>query len=73
MLDLTRVWKFEGDDSIEDAKQMLAEINGDLKKMPLQIQGRLLAPTTFIEDANIANNELIVLEMKITFVPTEEI
>jgi len=37
LMGLSRLWKFEGDDSIDDARHMLTEINGDLKKLPLQI------------------------------------
>jgi hypothetical protein len=37
LMGLSRLWKFEGDDSIDDARHMLTEINGDLNKLPLQI------------------------------------
>ena len=44
LVDLSRLWKFEGNDTIEDAERMLQEIKGDLSKLPLAIQARVLQP-----------------------------
>ena len=32
---LTRLWKFEGSDTLDDCKDMVAELGGDLSKLPL--------------------------------------
>lgn len=66
-MNLSRLWKFEGDETIEDAIQMVNELRGDLSKLPMPIQARLLEDSQTIEEINVANNELIVMEMKITF------
>jgi hypothetical protein len=42
-------------------------LNNDFSKLPLPIQARLLNPEQTIEDANIADNEVIVMEMMYTF------
>jgi hypothetical protein len=34
---LTRLWKFEGEEELDDAKQMLKEIKNDFTKLPLSI------------------------------------
>lgn len=57
---------------MDDARELLNELNGNLSKLPLIIQGRVLEPSTLIEDARIANDELIVMEMKITFDPNDK-
>ena len=59
------MWKFEGNETLDDAKQMLSDIGSDLSKLPLPIQARILSPETIIEDARVADNELIVMEMMI--------
>ena len=59
------MWKFEGNETLDDAKQMLTEIGSDLSKLPLSIQARVLSPETIIDDARIADNELIVMEMMV--------
>jgi len=69
-MDVSRLWKLEGDETIEDVKQMLADINGDISKIPLPVQARILKDTQKIEEANICNDELIVMELKITFDPS---
>lgn len=66
LVKFSRLWKFEGTETIDDAKQMLLDINSDLEKMPLAIQARILTGDLKIEDANIADNELIVVEMMIS-------
>lgn len=44
---------------------MLSDIASDLSKLPLLIQARILTPETLIDDARIADNELIVMEMMV--------
>ena len=63
--EFSRIWKFEGNETLDDAKQMLTEIGSDLSKLPLPIQARILTPETLIDDARIADNELIVMEMMV--------
>lgn len=65
LVNFSRLWKFEGTETFEDAKQMLADINSDIEKMPLAIQARILTGDLKIDEANIADNELIVVEMMI--------
>lgn len=67
LLDLSRLWKLEGGDTIEDVKQMLSEINNDLNKLPLAVQARVLEPSQMIDEINVADQELIVMEFKISF------
>lgn len=67
LMRLSRMWKFEGEDTLDDAKQMVVQMGNDLTKVPLPIQGRFLEPHVFIEDARIIDGELIVLELKILF------
>jgi len=59
------MWKFEGNENFDDVKQMLIEINSDIEKMPLAVQARILTGDLKIEEANIADNEVIVIEMMI--------
>lgn len=68
-MEISRLWKLEGDDMLEDAKQMIQEIKGDMSKLPFAIHARLLQHNRLIDEANIANDEVIVMEMKITFEP----
>ena len=37
LVNFSRLWKFEGTETFEDAKQMLVDINSDIDKMPLAI------------------------------------
>ena len=46
---------------------MLKEMNNDMTKLPLPIQARVLEPDQLIEDIKVANDELIVMEPRITF------
>jgi ubiquitin C-terminal hydrolase len=46
---------------------MVTEIKNDLSGLPFQIQGRILDPNSKIEDIQVADGELILLEMKIHF------
>lgn len=56
LLELSRLWKFEGNETIEDAKSMLAEINtNDLSSLPLAIQARLLKPEQLIDEIDVAD------------------
>jgi hypothetical protein len=41
---LTRLWTLSGSDNLQDAKDILQEANGDISKMPLPIQARVLGP-----------------------------
>jgi len=45
---------------------MLIDIDSNIEKMPLAIQARVLTGDLQIEEANIADNELIVVEMMIS-------
>lgn len=65
LVGFSRLWKLEGNETFDDAKQMLVDVDNNVEKMPLAIQARILTPDLKIEDANIADNELIVLEMMI--------
>lgn len=46
---------------------MLVDIDNDLSKLPLQIQARILQPNQLIDEVNVADQELILIEMKISF------
>ena len=65
MQQLCRLWKFEGQDTLSDCKQAIEMIKGDMSKLPIQVHARILQPHEFISDANIADNEQIVLEWRI--------
>ena len=47
---LTRLWKFEGDEDLGDAQQMVKEINGDMSKLPYAIQARLLQADQLVDE-----------------------
>jgi hypothetical protein len=36
-MELTRVWKFEGDEDIDDAQVMIKEVGSNYDKLPLAI------------------------------------
>jgi len=65
LVGFSRLWKFEGTENFDDAKQMLLDIDSSVDKMPLAIQARILTGDLKIEEANIADNEQIILEMMI--------
>lgn len=65
----SRLWKFEGDDTFEDAQQLGAANSKDLSKLPLAIQGRILEPNQRIDDLDVADCEIIVMEMTIIIDP----
>lgn len=60
---LTRLWKFEGADTLDDAKEMIQK--NDIQKAPHKIQGRIFPSHQKVEDARIADGELLVLEFAI--------
>jgi hypothetical protein len=37
LMELTRVWKFEGDEDIDDAQVMIKEVGSNYDKLPLAI------------------------------------
>lgn len=37
LMDASRLWKLEGDETFEDVKKSLADIGNDLTKMPLPV------------------------------------
>ena len=71
-MSLSRLWKLEGDETLDDVKERLADLNNDMSKLPLAVQASLLRDELMIDDANVANDELIIMEMKITFDPNAE-
>lgn len=56
-----RLWKMEGDTNIQDVEEAL-----DSKNLPCEIQGRVLDPFMLVQDVNVADNETIILEWKIS-------
>ena len=42
-------------------------MKNDLSRIPLAIQARLLEPKDLIDDIKVADQELIVIEMRISF------
>jgi ubiquitin C-terminal hydrolase len=51
---------------------MIREINNDMSKLPFAIQARLLQPDQTIDEIQVANDEMIILEMRIAFEPDAE-
>ena len=68
-MSLTRLWKLEGDETLDDVKERLSDLNNDMSKLPLAVQASLLKYEQMVDEANVANDELIIMEMKITFDP----
>ena len=50
----------EGDTTFEDVKDAL-----DPDNLPIQIHGRVLLPHELIQDINVADNEPLILELKV--------
>ena len=42
LLNLTRMWRLNGNDRIDDAKQLLSFYGADLNRLPIAIQATLL-------------------------------
>ena len=57
-----RVWKLEGDETFQDIRDSLEERK---EKVPIAVSGRVLESYLTIADANIADNEVLVLEWRI--------
>ena len=55
-----RLWKMEGDETIEDVESSL-----DAKNFPNEVPGRILYPYQLVQDVNVADGEPLVLEWKI--------
>jgi len=55
LVGLSRLWKFEGNETLENAKQMLSDVSSDLDKLPLAIQARILKPDQLIDEINVAD------------------
>jgi hypothetical protein len=41
-MSLTRLWKLEGDETLDDVKERLSDLNNDMSKLPLAVQASLL-------------------------------
>lgn len=59
-----RLWKLEGDETVQDVIEAL-----DGNNYPNAVNGRVLEPFMLVNDANIADDECIILEWKINIDP----
>ena len=64
---LSRLWVFGHHDNIQDLEIQLSKVSSDQNKLPIEVHGRLLLPYMLVEDINVADDEMIVLEWKISF------
>ena len=60
----SRLWVFEQGDSIEELE---SQIEADSRNLPIEIHGRILQPHQLIDEINVADDEMILLEWKISF------
>ena len=60
LMDLCRLWKLEGDETVQD---VFDSLDGD--NYPNAVNGRVLDPFMLVCDANIADDECLILEWKI--------
>lgn len=64
LVDRCRLWKLEGDETVQDVFDSL-----DGNNYPNAVNGRILEPYMLVADANIADDECIILEWKINIDP----
>jgi hypothetical protein len=64
---LSRLWVFEQGDNIQDLEYQLSQVSNDLSNLPIEVHGRLLLDHQTIDEINVADDELILLEWKISF------
>lgn len=65
----SRLWVFEHQDNIQDLEYQLSKVSSDTSNLPIEVHGRLLQPHMLIDDINVADDDMIVLEWRISFEP----
>ena len=69
---LSRLWRFGTSDDFESIQDSMKAISNDYNQLPIDVHGTLLDPDSFIEDINVADDELIMFEWRIVFDPKDE-
>lgn len=63
---LCRLWKFEGNETLSDIKEALESTSHDMKNLPVEVHGRVLQPYEFVEDIKVADQEMLILEWRLS-------
>jgi hypothetical protein len=66
LCDVSRIWKINTScTTVEHINEQVYETEGKTEYLPLEVNGEILSLTSTIEEVNIADNEILIYEVKL--------
>jgi hypothetical protein len=63
---MSRIWKLENGEDINEIQNLAYATKGDPKQLPIKINGAILDRSAFIDQINVADDEILMYEVRIS-------
>jgi hypothetical protein len=73
LLQMSRLWKLDTGENIEEIQNKIYATNGDPKNLPIQVNGTILDRAATIDSINVADEEILMFEVRISQDPNAKI
>lgn len=70
---MSRIWKLDVGENISEIQDQIYATNGDPKLLPININGKVLDKSATIDQINVADEETLMYEVRITQDPKASI